>query len=621
MNQNYIVDKLTLSDLTKSGKIVIPNFQRGIVWNKEHRKDFIETVKSGDPFGVVLVSQERPGAPYILIDGLQRLSTLKAYMSNPLEYVDENDKFIDKDKLQALFVKKYDLRRMQLPKEEKLEKEKKAFLKKMIAAMKASGGVPKATDLWRNTMADVLGTTSQSADYFDLFTLFDDFYVSFNDNLQLPDIIIHAIVYQGDQSRLPTVFENLNTTSVTLSKYEVFSSKWPSSTIIINDETIIQNVWSKYANLKKSSTFEVGTTEDTLRQNGVTLFEYCFAFSEILNQRGLPYSFMFSREKKSTDPTGFDILALACGLSVNKADDLWRPENLGESTGPFLIQLKDALIDATTFVALAIENWVTDLKGTVIKNTSLYQIYHMVITVFRHLYDFNAKEKRIQKRPEAETASWQQSFKKYAYKWYLFHHITGFWNQNRQVSDLKRLLDEENADFYVQNISRTQWENALPEFIETTKPTAITRTIDNDVKLTLNYLYKLLIKEDKNRENYFAKSDSQGNEIQFDIEHIVPVDKFKRFEEDLPMSTLGNLCYLPVKDNRSKRDKTIYEYALDRPSLTHNPDFLALIDYPDAQGLEFIDYAEEQFKESFAKFVSSREEKIKDKLIALLMQF
>ena len=84
MNQNYIVDKLTLADLTKSGKIVIPSFQRGIVWNKEHRKDFIETVKSGDPFGVVLVSQAKPGDPYILIDGLQRLSTLKAYMINLL---------------------------------------------------------------------------------------------------------------------------------------------------------------------------------------------------------------------------------------------------------------------------------------------------------------------------------------------------------------------------------------------------------------------------------------------------------------------------------------------------------------------------------------------------------
>ena len=127
MNQNYIIDKLMLSDLTKTGKLVIPPFQRGIVWNKDHRKDFIETVKSGDPFGVVLVSQSSPNEPYRLIDGLQRLSTLKAYMDNPLEFVDENDKFIDKDKLAILFKKKYEHKGLQLPKEEKLEKEKKTF--------------------------------------------------------------------------------------------------------------------------------------------------------------------------------------------------------------------------------------------------------------------------------------------------------------------------------------------------------------------------------------------------------------------------------------------------------------------------------------------------------------
>ncbi len=128
MVQNYIVDKLTLSDLKENGKVIIPNFQRGVVWTKQHRKEFIETVKTGDPFGVVLVSQGAPGEPYYLIDGLQRLSTLKAYMDNPLEFIDENDKFTNQDKLYNVFVKKYESKSMQLPSSTKLEKEKKTFL-------------------------------------------------------------------------------------------------------------------------------------------------------------------------------------------------------------------------------------------------------------------------------------------------------------------------------------------------------------------------------------------------------------------------------------------------------------------------------------------------------------
>lgn len=618
MNQNYIVDKLTLSDLTKTGKIIIPNFQRGIVWNKEHRKDFIETVKSGDPFGVVLVSQEKNGDPYVLIDGLQRLSTLKAYMSNPLEFIDENDKFIDKEKLHQVFVTKYEIKGLQLPKEEKLEKEKKTFLKKMLQEMKATEKTPKATELWPK-MSEVLGVATT---FFNLFTAFDDFYSSFIENLQLPDIIIHAIVYTGPQDRLPTVFENLNTTSVTLSKYEVFSSKWPKTTVVVNDDSIIKNVWSKYAGLKQSSKFEVSTTEESLREGGITLFEYCFAFSEILNSKDTEYSFMFTKEKKSTDPTGFDILALACGTGVNKADDLWKDEYLGGASGPFLVQLKDALLDSVTFVSRAINNWVYDLKGTVIKNSSLYQIYHLIIVAFQHLYTFEPATKTLAPKTGKEVDDWKILFNKYAYKWYLYHHLSGFWNENRQVSDLRRLLDEEEGrEMYTNNISRDKWENALKEYTGSIKPNATGRNIDNDIKLVLNYLYKMIIKEDKNRENYFVKTDSKGNEVVFDIEHVVPFAKFAKFDEDLPVSALGNLCYLPVKDNRSKRDKTIYDYAEDRPSLTFNEEFLSLIDYPSREELEFIDCKFDEFKENYTKLIEKRENDMITRFLDLVMKF
>ena len=449
MNQNYIVDKLTLSDLTKSGKIVIPSFQRGIVWNKEHRKDFIETVKSGDPFGVVLVSQAKPNDPYILIDGLQRLSTLKAYMTNPLEFVDENDKFIDGAKLQKLFEVKYQTKGLQLPKVEKVDKEKKIFLKRMITIMKAKETTPKSREIWPS-IAEILEINKND---FEVFAAFDEFYSSFLENLELPDIIIHAIVYQGPQERLPVVFEHLNTTSVTLSKYEVFSSQWPSAKIVLNDEEIIQSVWKKYSGLKNSSSFDVDTTEDGIRNGGITLFEYCFAFSEILNDENKPFSYMFSKTKKSTDPTGFDLLALACGLPINRADLIWKDEYLGSIYDSTLfVNLKNAIIESINIVDSCIKNYVTDLKGTIIKSSSLYQVYHLIISVFNHLYELDLKKKTITKKDTTEATEWIGLFKKYAFKWYLLHRINDFWNENRQVSDLRRLLDEKNSSFYISNI-------------------------------------------------------------------------------------------------------------------------------------------------------------------------
>lgn len=616
MNQNYVMDKLTLTDLRHPEKIVIPKFQRGIVWTTKKRKEFIDTVKSGDPFGVVLVSQAKPGAPYVLIDGLQRLSTLRAYDENPLEFIDENDKFIDAEKLTAIFSVKYTLMGRPLPNDSKLDKEKKTFLKRMIASIKKEPKIPKAMQIWPQ-MAEILQI---DVNRYEALSAFTDFYDTFVENLKLPDIIIHAIVYQGPEERLPTVFENLNTTSVALTKYEIFSSKWSDLKYIINDEEIIKNVWSKYANLKRSSSFSIDTSEEDLRENGITLFEYCFAFSEIVNNEDADYKFLFTKGKKSTDPTGFNLIALACGLAESKSDDLWKDEFLGHSSQKFLIDLKEALLDCIKIVANNLREWVYDLKGTAIKNSSLYQIYHLVISVFKNIYTLNLVSKTVERKETQEAKEWLKNFNMYSYKWYLYHHLIKFWSENRQSSNLLALTKSalEN-EYYVTNISRNMWENAIKEYMKGLHMTATTRSIEDDSELLLNYLYKFLIKQDENRKKYFRKETENGEEIVFDIEHIVPVNKFDKFDEDFPISALGNLCYLPIKDNRSKRDKTIYEYALDRPSLTYNEEFLSLIDYPTRQELEFINCPQEQFQNEYLELIEKRENSLLNRFVELIM--
>lgn len=611
MIQNYIVDKLTLSDLKENGKVIIPNFQRGVVWTKQHRKEFIETVKSGDPFGVVLVSQEKPGAPYYLIDGLQRLSTLKAYMANPLEFVDENDRFIDKDKLGAFFAKKYESLGLQVPASTKLEKEKKKFLRKLINLMKEEPELPSETDLWE----EISNHIGISKDKFDVFSRFSDFYKGFVENLKLPDIIIHAIVYQGPKERLPYVFETLNTSSVSLTKYEVFSSQWPSIKYIIADEELVKCVWLKYDNLKSSSAFEVDSDIDSIRNDGMTLFEYCFGFSELVCAPNKEYEFLFNKGKKSTNPTGFELLALVCGLPVNKADVLWKEEYLGSSSAGFLVELKNALIVSISTVAKALKNWVLDLNQSYIKGVGTYQIYYMIVSVFNHIYSLDLQNHSISRKDNADAAV--KLFNTHAYKWYLYHIISGFWNQNRQVSDLRNLLDRDingEESMYYYDISKETWEKALSAFEYETE----NRTIPNELRLLLNYYYRMLIEEDANRQRYFQYKTPEGDQIQFDIEHIVPYSKFGK-KTDLPRTTLGNLCYLPVKDNRSKRDHTIYEYALDRPALTYNDDFLEMIDYPSREELSFIDCSYDQFKDPYNTMIKKRQDKIIEKFVGLMI--
>lgn len=136
----------------------------------------------------------------------------------------------------------------------------------------------------------------------------------------------------------------------------------------------------------------------------------------------------------------------------------------------------------------------------------------------------------------------------------------------------------------------------------------------------MNYYYKL--KEAKEGKSYFKKEFevSDGTvEYSFDIEHIVPKEKFERFENEVfSRSFIGNLCYLSIKDNRSKRDLTLYEYADARPALKIDEDFVKFIDYPTREELGFVDCNLEEFRDSYSKFIKDRGDRVLNDLAEML---
>ena len=51
----YDCEKFTLKEILGEKTIKIPKFQRNIVWNFKKKKEFIETLRAGSPFGSILV--------------------------------------------------------------------------------------------------------------------------------------------------------------------------------------------------------------------------------------------------------------------------------------------------------------------------------------------------------------------------------------------------------------------------------------------------------------------------------------------------------------------------------------------------------------------------------------
>ena len=200
--------------------------------------------------------------------------------------------------------------------------------------------------------------------------------------------------------------------------------------------------------------------------------------------------------------------------------------------------------------------------------------------------------------------------------------VTNYWSINRQVSDLTRELNPTTGSMskYTFDISKKTLKDDFDAFAEDSIAKATGKTADLTTKLLMNYYYKL--KERKEGKSYFKKEFEVSDasvKYSFDIEHIVPKEKFERFENEVfSRSYIGNLCYLSIKDNRSKRDLTLYEYADARPALKLDEEFVKFIDYPSREELGFVDCDLDEFRKAYEEFIKNRGDRVLADLAELL---
>ncbi|MCR9173473.1 MAG: DUF262 domain-containing protein [bacterium] len=107
-------DKKTISDLIgkiqRNELILQPEFQRGFVWTSEHMENFIKTILDGYPFPEIYISQkgidlDTLSTQNVVVDGQQRLTTIKRYIEGTHEFEKSIPKFSalkDEDKTDFL---------------------------------------------------------------------------------------------------------------------------------------------------------------------------------------------------------------------------------------------------------------------------------------------------------------------------------------------------------------------------------------------------------------------------------------------------------------------------------------------------------------------------------------
>jgi hypothetical protein len=176
-----------------------------------------------------------------------------------------------------------------------------------------------------------------------------------------------------------------------------------------------------------------------------------------------------------------------------------------------------------------------------------------------------------------------------------------------------------SLSYYTRNITEDEFINVLQSWFDSIKSSRreykkITAPKEPE-RVVLNLIYM----------NEFTANDHL-NASAYDIEHLATKGLMKRlldkFEGNLrlPISSIGNLCLLPQRENRSKQERTIYsDTAYLKKSHLTIEDIEVRFSFTARTDLDWINdtaLTESEVADAYTGFIDRRFEAIKGKITA-----
>lgn len=565
--------------------ISLPKFQRSLVWSKSQKEQLIQSVREGKPIGSILVHKKME--KYEIIDGLQRYTTLKNYEDDPAEYIEINtDNFPHIIEI-ANIIKSY-IPSIQL---DILEKRIIDCIKESLKSISLNDELLVRTI--RDKIVDYYGdgTIDRRS-----CNLIEDQIIAmakiWRTDIDFRQLFIPTIIYLGDDSDLPDIFEKLNTGGTKLSRYEVFASTWNSILLKVNNEEYLDYIEDLYKKKCERTNLTISNYEEGLikQTKEISLYELCFAFGKrIKDTCPILFSAYSETEEDQVDSIGFTTLATILGIPLKQLGIL--NKYINERTNmPNLLKLMDAIVEAYKQIEKILRNYISTVDHKVFTKFIEAQILAIVGTQFKLLFVIN-NDLSISQSNVSRTL--KDGFRRYMPFGYLFDIISEFWagsGDRKLAEEMSKPLTENR---YTSLILKSKWENLLMEWMSnqiTKKP----KNVAIEYKLFLNFICK-------------SRIDWSDTQTTYDIEHIIPKKRIADKNLDVAVSAIGNLCLLPTSDNRRKRDETIYEF-LDRTSgITNiNEEAAQKLFYPTRDELSFIRAGRDFNKDQYELYLKER---------------
>ncbi|QUH28301.1 DUF262 domain-containing protein [Vallitalea guaymasensis] len=604
------VESWTINDLLdafkqqplKKKKIIIPQYQRNLVWNNSKKKLLIDSIKSGMPIGAFLLFNE--GAEdgnirYHLVDGLQRSTSIKNYNENPTLFfspdnIDKNFRNIlvetfkdDEKKLVKLFV-------------EWVQTLKGFNENDGFSSYSAITYIDEKTDNKLDKNQTKLATNS-------IITYLDEIKQLSNIN----DIKVPIIIYHGNKSDLPTIFERINSKGTQLNKYQIYAATWSIyDSFDINNTEIIKKIQAKYEALIEEG-LEIDNY-DPLNFNTASFnyFEYLFGLGKLLCEDE-NYSNLFGKnnnKKDQTESIGFNLGCICLGNDLKKMGKL--PTYLQKID---LNKYEKCILDSVKITNKILNPFIgfkanTKSKGNPVIYHTEMQIISIIGKIFKSKYDENLNLRN----------GYSQSIDKLKRTiplHYLYDILRNYWSGTGDNKALELI----KSDKYKTEIKQSQWDLVFDEWFENdiSKKEKSRITIKPQSILLLRFIYTHL----------FSAHEELSHEI-YEIEHLCPVSKLKNAAKNvdgLPISCISNLCLIEKDLNRSKNNKTIYQYYDERKTegeftekqIKEEIEHIESRTFTQRTDLEFMNDFKDDSIQDYYNFLEKRFYIIKDKFYKL----
>ena len=608
-------EEFTINELHKKIEeektIEVPIYQRGTVWSQKQVDALMDTIKRGLPYGCILLYKKDDGH-YMIIDGLQRITAIYKFVNEPGRFFNEDD--IDQRIIREI-ASKFEFAEGRDETKKKLTN----FLKKWVNEKKSM------TDIANMQYVDF--GVYLSSEYetlkgheIEIGRIIEPMLANFRNLCQ--ELLIKkvpAIVMKGTDKYLADVFDRINSKGTTLSKYNIYSAAWgvdkykvdnqiPSEIIDANKERYEDML---YGDLVLADYNPV----DFSKARELTMFELAFGFGKYISNKW-PQLFGESLENTKIDSVGFNLInCCLCNPNSNLKNmhSIFK-DRIGQAQACIFLE---KIIECIEYIDKKIGSY-NKFKGNSQKSTTPkpkhteFQIISIIASVFINKYVHIEKEDdeitSISYDFSSENKEWSVHFKKQfeinVLKIYLMEILSGRWSG---TGDKKMDMIIQDPLYYTRDIPEDEFRGVVSTwFARLNSERNELSKVSNPKEGELILLAALYISR------FSAKMHLDDST--YDIEHLATKKLMKnrldQYNGDLklPISSFGNLCYLPSSVNRQKRDKTIYDDKAYISKCSNLDDLENKYTFTKKEDFDFLNnsLSRFEFKEAYFAFIQKR---------------